>query len=225
MAYIRYNSIISIDLTELKLLGSFIQLSHRYHTTWACSQFTFLALSNNNLTGELPKCYGLVDFYEIDVGNNHISGNASFLFEKPKSILNVVLANNAFEFDLSSKEFSDYLCWLDLSHNKIYGKVPDSFMTAPSVWAANFSFNRLCGELPQGEKMRYVGAEFFTNNECLCGRPLPPCFKFALAPAPVFALPPFWFHMFSASSKKSTIYYHVMLFWCTKIIVTSVFNK
>jgi hypothetical protein len=151
-----------------------------------------LVLSNNNLTGELPKCYGWATFQVLDVGNNQLSGDASFLFVKQKTAGNVVLANNNFEFDLSFIEFSDNIYGFDLSHNKIYGKVPDSFATAAGLYHPNLSFNRLCGELPQGGNMWRFKPEVFANNLCLCGNPLPPCSSIASAPAPApISTPPF----------------------------------
>ncbi|KAJ1684866.1 hypothetical protein LUZ63_016256 [Rhynchospora breviuscula] len=146
-----------------------------------------LVLANNSLTGELPKCYESVDFWLLDVGGNQLSSDASFLFGKQKTAVNIVLANNDFEFDLSNVEFSDHLYGFDLSHNKIYGKVPDSFATAAGLWYPNLSFNKLCGELPRGGNMWRFSAQVFANNTCLCGYPLPSCSNWAPAPAPVFS--------------------------------------
>ncbi|KAJ4757308.1 Polygalacturonase inhibitor protein [Rhynchospora pubera] len=151
---------------------------------------TYLDLSSNHLTGTIPKSYGWADVWGIDVSNNHLHGDASLLFSKQSKTGKIVLANNSFEFDLSYVEFSDNLFWLDISHNKIYGKVPDSFATAAGLGYANLSFNRLCGELPQGGNMPYFdfimvyGAAVFANNSCLCGYPLPPCSSSSPAPAP-----------------------------------------
>ncbi|KAJ4820550.1 Polygalacturonase inhibitor protein [Rhynchospora pubera] len=142
-----------------------------------------LLLTNNSLSGELPKSYGSVEFSRIDVGGNQLGGDASFLFGKQKAQY-IVLANNNFEFDLSYIEFSDNIYGVDLSHNKIYGKVPDSFATAQNLWYPNLSFNRLCGELPKGGNMWRFGPAVFANNSCLCGPPLPPCSNWAPAPAP-----------------------------------------
>ncbi|KAF3328971.1 Polygalacturonase inhibitor [Carex littledalei] len=148
-----------------------------------------LFLSNNNLSGEIPKSYGLVNFFMIHVGNNQLSGDASFLFGKQKTAINMDLANNNFEFDLNSVELSDRLNKLDLSHNKIYGNVPDSFASATRLSYLNLSFNRLCGELPKGGNMWIFNAVDFVNNTCLCGNPLPPCFNSAPAPAPEYTTP------------------------------------
>ncbi|KAJ4752741.1 Polygalacturonase inhibitor protein [Rhynchospora pubera] len=143
-----------------------------------------LGLANNSLTGELPKSYGSVDFWLIDVGGNQLSGDASFLFGKQKTAVNIVLANNEFEFDLSYVEFSDKIYGFDLSHNKIYGKVPDSFATAAGLYYPNLSFNKLCGELPKGGNMWRFSPAVFAHNSCLCGPPLPSCSNSAPAPAP-----------------------------------------
>jgi Leucine rich repeat len=144
-----------------------------------------LALYNNNLTGELPRSYELVDFSVIDVGNNRLHGDASFLFGKQKRAVNIVLANNDFAFDLSALEFSDNLYGFDLSHNNIYGKVPDSFANATGLWYPNLSFNKLCGQLPLGGNMWRFNSDVFVNNTCLCGNPLPPCSNLTAAPAPM----------------------------------------
>ncbi|KAF3341045.1 Polygalacturonase inhibitor 2 [Carex littledalei] len=147
--------------------------------------FPTLVLSNNNLTGELPKCYGWVDFSVINLSNNRLSGDASFLFGEQKKTADIVLAYNDFEFDLSHVEFSDNLHALDLSHNNIFGKVPESFATADGLYSSNLSFNKLCGELPQGGNMCRFDASVFANNTCLFGNPPSPCFmSIALAPAP-----------------------------------------
>ncbi|XP_078170515.1 polygalacturonase inhibitor 2-like [Carex rostrata] len=149
-----------------------------------------LDLSNNSLTGEIPKCYGLVDFWIILLANNRLSGDASVLFGKDKMTGKIDLANNDLEFDLSHVEFSNNLYEFDLSHNKIYGKVPNSLATAAGLYFPNLSFNKLCGELPQGGNMWRFNAAFFADNACLCGNPLPSCS--ILAPAPAFASePPF----------------------------------
>jgi Leucine rich repeat len=146
--------------------------------------WSMLFLTNNNLTGEIPKTYSSSDLWIFDVGNNQLHGDASFLFGKQKIAVNIGLANNNFEFDLSHVDFSDKLFILNLSHNKIYRRVPESFATAAGLQYPDLSFNRLCGELPQGGDMGRFSAAVFANNTCLCGYPLPPCFNSAPAPAP-----------------------------------------
>ncbi|KAJ4768126.1 Polygalacturonase inhibitor protein [Rhynchospora pubera] len=151
-----------------------------------------LELANNNLTGEIPKCYGAVNFSVFIVRGNRLNGDPSFLFRKQQTAGNIELAHNDFKFDLSNVEFSDNLWGFDISHNKIYGRVPNSFATAAHLRYPNLSFNRLCGELPQGGNMGQFDAAIFANNACLCGYPLQPCSNSAPAPAPAPAFrPPF----------------------------------
>lgn len=149
------------------------------------SPSTFFRLSNNNLTGEIPKCLGRFNFTIFDVKNNRLSGDASFLFGKQHNTGYIDLSNNDFEFDFSRVEFAVELNGFDLSHNKIYGKVPDS-LASSRLWVINLSYNKLCGELPQGGIMWHFFADSFANNDCLCGNPLPPCIKQAPAPSPAF---------------------------------------
>ncbi|KAF3332051.1 polygalacturonase inhibitor 1-like protein [Carex littledalei] len=151
-----------------------------------------LVLNNNNLTGEIPESYGSVDFQLIVVGNNQLIGDVPFLFGKQKNTVNIELNNNDFEFDLSQVEFSDFIYGFDLSHNKIYGKVPESFAKAAGLFFPNLSFNKLCGELPEGDNMGRFDAAVFSDNACLCGYPLLPCSVSPPAPAPApVSGPPF----------------------------------
>ncbi|KAF3321491.1 polygalacturonase inhibitor 1-like protein [Carex littledalei] len=146
-----------------------------------------LDLGSNYLTGTIPKSYGSGNLFMIRVRNNLLSGDASFLFGKQMN--DMELANNDFEFGPSFVEFSDKQHNLDLSHNKIYGNVPDSIASSDLLWNLNLSFNRLCGELPKSGNMGRFNAAVFANNTCLCGNPLPPCFNLAPAPTPESTTP------------------------------------
>ncbi|KAJ3701328.1 hypothetical protein LUZ61_005033 [Rhynchospora tenuis] len=193
----------SLDLSSNNLTGTippslstlqklhYLRLSSNYLTgnipsglVHGWTNYLELDLSNNNLTGEIPRCYGWIDFTSFDVGNNQLSGDASFLFGKQKRAFGIVLANNEFEFDMSYIEIPKNLYKLELNHNKIYGKIPDSIKSAP-LYDLDLSFNRLCGEIPQGGNMQIFNATAFANNTCLCGYPLPPCSTYAPAPAPI----------------------------------------
>ncbi|KAJ4798175.1 Polygalacturonase inhibitor protein [Rhynchospora pubera] len=149
------------------------RVPHFYNNT----NLSLINLARNNLSYSLPPSLSTLP----NLGNNQLHGDASFLFGTAGLI---ILANNSFKFDLSYIEFRDNLYEVDLSHNKIYGKVPASFATAVGLAYANLSFNRLCGELPQGGIMGRFSAAVFANNRCLCGYPLPPCSNSSPAPAP-----------------------------------------
>ncbi|KAJ3701330.1 hypothetical protein LUZ61_005035 [Rhynchospora tenuis] len=167
------------DLSSNYLTGT---IPHELvHGNWAAT----LNLSNNRLTGELPRCGWDADFWLIDVGNNLLSGDASFLFKKRTWSGGIVLANNEFEFDLSYVEnIPENIYNLNISHNKIYGKIPYSFVSS-HFYDLDLSFNKLCGEIPQGGNLWEFNSTAFANNTCLCGYPLPPCSTSATAPAPI----------------------------------------
>ncbi|KAJ3708948.1 hypothetical protein LUZ61_012653 [Rhynchospora tenuis] len=176
------------NLSRIILAGN--NLSHSIPPSLSTlPKLVYLDLSSNHLTGTIPKSYGWANVWGIFVQNNQLHGDASFLLDKQSKTARIDLANNSFKFDLSYIEFSDNLQSLDLSHNKIFGKVPSSFATAFMLEYANFSFNRLCGEIPQRHMgpldfTVFYGATIFANNRCLCGYPLPPCSPSSHAPAP-----------------------------------------
>lgn len=151
-----------------------------------------LYLSNNWLSGELPKCSEWGNFSTIDISNNLLSGDASFFFGKQKTVNSINLSNNQFEFDLSYVEIPENLRYLDLSFNKIYGKVPESLVWHPVLSTLYLMSNRLCGEIPQGGNMSQYPSDDFMGNACLCGSPLPPCFDLAPSSAPAPPPPPAW---------------------------------
>ncbi|XP_052174389.1 polygalacturonase inhibitor-like [Diospyros lotus] len=133
-----------------------------------------LYLSHNQLTGPIPKSLGDLNFTDIDVSRNKLSGDVSFLFG-PKSVLQFAdFSRNMFEFDLTKVVFPASLTRLDLNHNKIYGSLPKG-LAALELQLLNVSYNRLCGPIPVGGRMQRFEATEYFHNRCLCGAPLPAC--------------------------------------------------
>ncbi|KAL3533884.1 hypothetical protein ACH5RR_007405 [Cinchona calisaya] len=126
-----------------------------------------LYLSHNMLTGPVPKSFGDLNFSgEIDLSRNKLEGDPSFLFGKNKTVQVVDLSRNLFQFDISKVEFSENLVYLDLNHNKISELELQFF---------NVSYNKLCGQIPQGGKLKRFDLYSYFDNICLCGDPLPAC--------------------------------------------------
>ncbi|KAJ3688568.1 hypothetical protein LUZ61_017732 [Rhynchospora tenuis] len=146
-------------------------------------QYASLFLNDNRLTGEIPKCYQWVPLIVISLHNNQLTGDPSFLFNK-ENIYVIDLSHNDFEFDLSNVEISKTLTSLDLGFNKIYGKVPQSIVSAYYVNNLDLRNNNLCGEIPQRQAYPWqpFSGSIFANNKCLCGSPLPPCYNAGPAP-------------------------------------------
>ncbi|XP_042510568.1 polygalacturonase inhibitor-like [Macadamia integrifolia] len=134
-----------------------------------------LYLSHNQLSGEIPKSLGDVDFNTIDLSRNMLQGDASMLFKANGSTEGIDLSrNHMLEFDLSKVEFAKNLQHLDISHNKIYGSIPEA-ITGLDLQYLNVSYNRLCGKIPQGGKVQNFDSYSFYHNKCLCGSPLTAC--------------------------------------------------
>ncbi|KAJ3688566.1 hypothetical protein LUZ61_017730 [Rhynchospora tenuis] len=165
-----------LDLSNNSLIGTIPpDLVH--------GQYATLYLTDNRLTGEIPKCYQWLPLSRIYVRNNQLIGDPSFLFSK-ENIFVIDLSHNDFEFDLSNVEISKTLTSLDLGFNKIYGKVPQSIASAYYFINLDLRNNSLCGEIPQREAYPWQPSDvyIFSDNKCLCGSPLPPCYNAGPAP-------------------------------------------
>lgn len=184
----------TLDLSSNKLTGSipvslsklpklrFLDLSHNQLTGSIPSglvhgNFAFLILSHNLLTGRIPLDYGSANIDSINLSHNRLIGDASFLFGAQKPTTEVYLAWNRLEFDISNVVFPKGLTDLDLSHNRISGRVPASIRDLAKVHKLDLSYNKLCGEIPSGGVNTHLSVTAFGHNKCLCGAPLSPCHK------------------------------------------------
>ncbi|KAL8495946.1 hypothetical protein ACS0TY_019897 [Phlomoides rotata] len=163
----------TIDLSRNQLTGPIPELFMTRSTT----DFETLDLSDNNLSGQLPASFSKINFSFVDISRNGLSGDASVLFGKGAT--SIVISWNDFEFDFSKVAFPESLFVLDVSHNRIYGTIPQQITEAYYLQSLNVSYNRLCGKVPSGWKLRYNkygwdNSSFF-HNKCLCGVPLDPC--------------------------------------------------
>ncbi|KAF3778846.1 hypothetical protein EJ110_NYTH41626 [Nymphaea thermarum] len=132
-------------------------------------------LSRNSLSGAIPKSLAQADFARIDLDRNQLVGDPSPLFNnRSKSLNNIILSRNLFNFDLTGVVFPSGLWILDFSHNMIYGSIPTQIVELPNLQQFNVSYNRLCGEIPQGGNMQKLDSSSYMHNRCLCGLPLSP---------------------------------------------------
>lgn len=138
-----------------------------------------LYLSHNQLSGSVPKSLGDLNFTVIDFSRNKLEGDISFLFGKNKTIQIVDFSRNLFEFNLTKVQFPASLTSLDLNHNSIAGSLPAG-LTGLDLQFLNVSYNRLCGQIPNGGKLQSFDSTAYFHNRCLCGAPLPACKWFRL---------------------------------------------
>ncbi|RZC71917.1 hypothetical protein C5167_035081 [Papaver somniferum] len=135
-----------------------------------------LYLSHNQLSGQIPKSLDALDS-SIDLSWNRFVGNASMLFNPNHgSTYYMDLSRNQFEFDLTKAKFPMSLIWLDLSHNKIFGRIPEE-IKGLGLETFNVSYNNLYGKIPYGGKMQSFHNTAYFLNKCLCGPPLMGCKK------------------------------------------------
>ncbi|KAI3972324.1 hypothetical protein MKW92_035229 [Papaver armeniacum] len=163
----------SIDLSRNRLTGSIPESFGRFPGPI----IPHLFLSHNQLSGPIPKSLGSLDYGRIDLSRNRFAGDASVFFNAKHGLTSYIdLSRNQFEFDLSKVKFPKSLTWLDLSHNKIFGRIPEE-IKGLELQVLNVSYNHLCGKIPYGGKMQSFDNTDYFHNKCLCGPPMAGCKK------------------------------------------------
>ncbi|RZC71843.1 hypothetical protein C5167_035661 [Papaver somniferum] len=163
----------SIDLSRNRLKGSIPEFFGRFPGPLIPNLF----LSHNQISGPIPKSLGALDYGSIDLSRNRFVGDASVFFNTKHGLTRYIdLSRNLFEFDLSNVKFPKSLTWLDLSHNKIFGRIPKE-ISGLKLQMLNVSYNSLCGKIPYGGKMQSFEKNEYFHNKCLCGPPMAGCKK------------------------------------------------
>lgn len=135
-------------------------------------------LSNNRLTGTLPQSFRSPNLASVHLSNNRLTGDALPLFDASRPMSEVSISGNSFSFDFGKAGIPATLTFLDMSHSKIYGRIPAGVKKLQTLSYASFnvSYNRLCGKVPGGKWRELLDATSFSHNLCLCGAyDLPSC--------------------------------------------------
>ncbi|CAL0325168.1 unnamed protein product [Lupinus luteus] len=112
----------------------------------------FLDLSNNMLSGSIPKVIGSMFYLHIlNLGHNNISGNIP---EELGHLKNLDI--------------------LDLGSNRLKGQIPQSLTNLSFLTEINLSNNNLSGLVPRSGQFLTFPADSFLNNSDLCGVNLNP---------------------------------------------------
>ncbi|KAI3951421.1 hypothetical protein MKW98_030273 [Papaver atlanticum] len=180
LSFNQFSGSIPPNLSDLKNLGT-LHLDRNKLTGSIPESFgnfaasIYLFLSHNQLSGPIPKSLGDLDSEVLDLSRNILVGDASTLFKPNHTVARTIdLSRNQLEFDLTKVKFPKSLTSLDISHNKIFGGIPEDIIGL-DLQLLNVSYNRLCGQIPTGGKLRSFDNTSFFHNRCLCGPPLVGC--------------------------------------------------
>jgi len=111
---------------------------------------TSIDLSNNNLTGEIPReITYLNELRFLNLSHNQLSGHI------PRSIGNM-----------------GSLLSIDFSRNQLSGKIPSTISNLSFLSMLDLSYNHLKGKIPIANQLQTFDASNFIGNN-LCGPPLP----------------------------------------------------
>ncbi|CAL9115692.1 unnamed protein product, partial [Musa textilis] len=124
------------------------------------SLVTSIDLSNNHLSGEIPKeLTKLLGLRFLNLSRNHLTGRI------PETIGDMKLLES-----------------LDLSVNSLTGEIPSSFSAMYFLERLNLSYNNLSGKIPMSMQLSTFDLWTYVGNKDLCGMPLPAC--------PIYQSPP-----------------------------------
>jgi len=165
------SSLVTVDLSNNEIISGFHDLIHDLHYTGLnilllkgnrfkgnipkqlcrLTDLTILDLSYNSFVGEIPRCLGKMPFENKDpeILRNQFNG----------LIHGRVDYNNRFgkeRANFTSKKRSEtyttnvliYMSGIDLSHNKLNGRIPSELGNLTRIRALNLSNNFLTGKIP-----------------------------------------------------------------------------
>lgn len=163
----------AVKLGQNQLSGSIPASIFRGKTIF--SGLIELDLHDNQLSGQIPQPLKKIKFNNINLSGNRLTGDASFLFGTLQTTQYIDISRNELEFDLSSVKFPRKLKLLNISHNRITGRIPKQITKLFALSDLDVSYNQLCGPIPSRGSMSHLYLSAFDHNKCLCGAPLPPC--------------------------------------------------
>ncbi|KOM28051.1 hypothetical protein LR48_Vigan492s001500 [Vigna angularis] len=138
------------ELEELSLMSNSLKGSEQMFTNMELSLLKSIDLSNNQLSGEIPKeIEGLFGLVSLNLSRNQLKGK---------------IPSNVGE--LTSLEF------LDLSRNQLVGSIPSSLALIDRLTMLDLSHNYLSGKIPTGTQLQSFDSSKYEDNVDLCGPPL-----------------------------------------------------
>ncbi|RZC49605.1 hypothetical protein C5167_018032 [Papaver somniferum] len=135
------------------------------------SQFTYLNLSNNQITGELPKLFKSSPFSAgIYLNSNQFTGQLPRI---SSDIRELDLSNNSFSGTISKllcdQVNANRLKVLDLSRNLLSGEIPQCWMYWRSLKLVRLGSNNLTGKIPSSMGKLILLQSLHLRNNSLTG--------------------------------------------------------
>ncbi|KAL5727020.1 lysine--tRNA ligase [Ranunculus cassubicifolius] len=118
------------------------------------SNIYFLELSNNSISGPIPKDIDIMypQLSSLYLYNNHINGSIPTSLCKLQYLMDLVLSKNQLSGDIPQCWNSPLLRILDFSFNDLSGVIPSSLGYSSKLVSLHLSNNALHGEIPSSLK-------------------------------------------------------------------------
>ncbi|XP_059627982.1 receptor-like protein EIX2 [Cornus florida] len=136
------DTLVTLDFSGNQITGSLPNLT-------AFSSLKELLLANNQLNGTLPMSIGQFSMlHRLDVSSNSLKGPIPVFL--PNATL-LDLSRNKFRGSISflCVAINDYIRYIDLSNNQLWGKLPDCWMHMKELVVLDLANNNLSGKIPQ----------------------------------------------------------------------------
>nr|KJB28167.1 hypothetical protein B456_005G031700 [Gossypium raimondii] len=143
---------------------------------------SFLDLSNNQLYGKVPEeLITKGSLIILKLSNNNFSGNVVPVILSANGVENLYLDGNNFSGEMtnvnaSTFEFPYSLSQIDLSNNKLHGKLPRWIGNASFLWRLDLSNNGFEGSIPM-EFCKLNRLEFLDLSQNNLSGSIPSCFN------------------------------------------------
>ncbi|TYG78156.1 hypothetical protein ES288_D02G035600v1 [Gossypium darwinii] len=142
---------------------------------------SFLDLSNNQLYGKVPEELITKSLAILRLSNNNLSGNVVPVILSANGVQHLYLDGNNFSgemtnVDVSTFEFPYSLREIDLSNNKLHGKLPRWIGNASFLWRLDLSNNGFEGSIPM-EFCKLNWLEFLDLSQNNLSGSIPSCFN------------------------------------------------
>ncbi|GAU49752.1 hypothetical protein TSUD_43390 [Trifolium subterraneum] len=182
-------------------ISDFMTHSNNSHCIGNVSSLQELLLQGNQISGMLPDISILTSLRELDLTDNKLNGKIPTIIGSLTELEYLILRGNSFEGIVCESHFTnlsklEYLylsdnsltmkgecpdCWMnlaslkfvDLSNNKLSGKIPFSMGTLVNIEALNLRKNSLSGQLPSSLKNCSNTLSWLDLGENMFHGPLP----------------------------------------------------